>query len=473
MKRSDLDSVGFRAVDLAVLREKKINIPLSFIINNNAFEDFLAENGLKVKLEKIFHNTKAADAYKEILKLFNEAKLPKEFEEELSEAYESLSIDTGATASNIVSDWNPPFVSVFRSPSYLLPTDDTEGFMQNIKGKEVLITAIKLSWASVYSPESIGYRKKIDISGDFGMGIIIQKMKKIKQSAVSYSCSNIDESTIVVQSFFGYQDYSQDKQILGKDYHELDHDSLIINKADVNVQEYSLVRNPETDEIVRNELKESGSRQKLDDKQIYEVARISKRAKSFVGTDLKLYLSVRDDYTYVFIANRITGEPKRVTDEKEEIKLTVDDSGKKTMEHKLETIAGQEQEQKFEMPEIISNEEAKKVIMQETSAKEEKEELQEEIDENLKKDLEFLDEIEQEKEKTTETEVSEPSAEQTTSDEETVQDEVDKEVHLLEEVLKIKEFVERMEEHALNENHESYNQEARQIKDLLKRIRHE
>lgn len=448
VKRSDLEEAGFRAVDLAVLREKRLNIPLTFVINNQAFKDFLEENGLASRLENVFQKRNPADAYKEVLELFLKAELPRDVESELFEAYESLAIDPGVSASSIVTDWSQPFVSLIRSPSYLLSTEDKEGIFQNIRGKKALVDALKLVWASIYSPESLKYRERTGINDSFGVGVLVQKMKRVTQSAVSYSCSDLDKKTIIVKSFFGLQDYASEHEILGKDYHEVDVDTLMIKKADINVQEYSLIRDPESFEVVRHELGEQGSRQKLNDKQIAEVARITKRARSFIGKDLKLYLGVRDNYTYVLLANRVVDEQKKIIEEKDKMLLGVDEKGGHIIEHAHEVLGGLEEEPSLNMPGIISEEEARKEIVEERGVNEEVG-----IDEELRKDLEFLDEIEKEEE-------AKKQAEQGGG----------REVDLLEEVTKIKEVVERMEEHAFNKNKEAYEQEARNLRSMLRAI---
>ncbi|KYK24829.1 hypothetical protein AYK26_03030 [Euryarchaeota archaeon SM23-78] len=470
VKRSELERLGFRAIDLSVLREKKLNIPLTFVINNQAFEDFLAENGLKAKVQRIYEKKEDAQAYKEVVELFEKAVLPKELEEELFEAYESLAIDPGATANKIVSEWDYPLVTFYRSPSYLLSTEDTEGFFQSIRGKDVLVNALKKVWASFFIPESVKYRKRANISDSFSTGVLVQKVKRMDKSAVAYSCSDFDENTIVVKSFSGLQDFGVEHEILGKDYHEVDADTLMITKAEINVQEYSLVKNLETDELVKHELGEQGSRQKLDDKQIYEVARVTKRAKSFIGKNLKLYLGVRDAYTYVCLASRMVAEPKKIEEEKEEIEVGVDEKGRKVVEEKEEVITAEEKGgEPLEMPKIISKKEALEEVAKEEAEKipeevetlkvvetpekleEELKEKEEELDEELEKDIEFLEEIEKE--------------------EAEVEEKVEEEVNLLEEVMKIKEVLEKMEEHALNENKEAYAQHTKKLKEMIARLK--
>jgi len=445
-----LEMVGFRAIDLANLREKRLNIPLTFVINNQAFEDFIAENGLKPKIENLLKEKKPAEAYPEILEMFKQADLPGEVLTEISEGYDSLTIEPGSDASSIISKWDLPFVTIFRSPSYLLATEDNEGIIQNIKGTEALAASLKHVWASMYSPRSVNYRSKAGIKSAFGLGVLVQKMRPIKQSAVVYSRSDADEKTLVVKSFFGLPDYGIDKEILGKDYYEVDLNSLMIKQAEVNVQEYAIQRDFDTEELAEKELRDDGAKQKINDRLISEVARIIKRAKSFIEKDVKLYFGIKDDYIFVLLANRMVAGSKNILESVEEIEVKFDENGKKIISQKKDFVAMQTQPtQLFAMPKILSVDEAKEELFKEGK-------------------IEILEEAEDE----TEEKLSLPLPPVQVFEEKTAQEEqVDKEISLLEEVLQIKEITERMEEHALNNNKEAYEREARILNDKIRRVK--
>jgi len=445
-----LEMVGFRAIDLANLREKRLNIPLTFVINNQAFEDFIAENGLKPKIEGLLKEKKPAEAYPEILEMFKQADLPGEVLTEISEGYDSLTIEPGSDASSIVSKWDLPFVNLFRSPSYLLATEDNEGIIQNIKGIEALAASLKHVWASMYSPRSVNYRSKAGIKSAFGLGVIVQKMRPIKQSAMVYSRSDADEKTLVVKSFFGLPDYGIDKEILGKDYYEVDLNSLMIKQAEVNVQEYAVQRDFDTEELAEKELRDDGAKQKINDRLVSEVARITKRAKSFIEKDVKLYFGIKDDYIFVLLANRMVAGSKNILESVEEIEVKFDEKGKKIISQKKDFVAMQTQPTKvFAMPKILSVDEAKEELFKEGK-------------------IEISDEAEDE----TEEEPCPPLPPVQVFEEKTAQEEqVDKELSLLEEVLQIKEITERMEEHALNNNKEAYEREARILNDKIRRVK--
>ena len=467
VKKSDLGSVGIRAMDLAELREKGLNTPLSFVLSNQAFEEFLSENHLQEKVAKALKDNEPREAYDEILHLFAKSHIPERISTEISEAYESLTIDQGSSASAIVSKWDLPFVNVIRSPYYPLGTEDVEGILQNIRGLETLLGAMKLVWASFYSPDSVLFRQEKGIGESFRAGIIIQKMKKAKQAAVAYSYSEHDDRIIVVKGFVGIQDFGFDREILGKDYHEVNPNSLLIIKSEINVQECAIERDLEKEELMLQDLRGDGSRQKIDDKQVSEIARLTKRAKSFLGKDIKIYFEIKDDFKYVLLACQRVGSAKRVVKEEEEAVVQVEGSKATFLEHKHElTVDEGEEEEKFELPKILSSDEAKEKVLAEDEylARElcpEPEEVQVYSTKSAGMSQQpaaiSIDE-------SADVHIDEKAAEQ-------IEAEVEKEVNLLEEVLKIKEITERMEEHALNSSHEAYTQEAKKLKEMMKRLR--
>ena len=518
VRREDGEDLGFRASDLAVLKDKGFNVPLTFVVNNEALEDFMAENGLKAKVERVFLEKPDQDeAYREILNLFVKSKFPRELQSELEEAYDSLAIEPGSGANSIITGADFPIVTLIRSPSYLLPEEDEEGILQNLKGHEALFLGLKLIWSSMLSPSSREYRSESGISEGFSMSVMVQKMKRTKVSAEAYSRTEFNEYMLRVKSFRGYRDIED--PVHGKDVHEIDVNSLLIRNHTINHQEYELVRAIDSDELTKCPLLDDGQKQKLNDRLICECARVAKRSKSIIGKDLKLYLSVFNDYINILQVNRLVMRPRESAREVE----VAADAEAAAAEAVEEPEALPESAGELKMPEILSSEQAKEHAMKDMGHKifslrgflegfvrkkeqppaapkapeyvEEPAKITEEITEEIVAVIEEPDaqqdsagevsdytqpahpaddneiirelagsaaEPEQEPEAPQETEHDEPSPEQ-----------VEREQSLLHDVFAIKEFIGRMEAHAINNNKERYEQEARQLKKLLQKIRDE
>ncbi len=262
------------------------------------------------------------------------------------------------------------------------------------------------------------------------------------------------------------QDFSFEDEILGKDYYEVSMNSLLITRAEINVQEYCIERDIEKEELVLRDLRGEGSRQKLDDKQIAEIARLTKRAKNFLGKDIKLYFEIKDDYKYILLACQRMGGVTRLVEEEEAAIVRVDEGKSQVIEYKQEVMAegaeesaGEGIEETFELPQILGSEEAKaKVLVEEPLLAAELGQKPAEDDEAGSVEAE-------------ETEDVYVPLEEKEPEQEVAEAEVKKEVNLLEEVLKIKEVIERMEEHALNNNQESYNLESKKLKEMMSKVR--
>ncbi|MBN2142076.1 hypothetical protein JW711_01980 [Candidatus Woesearchaeota archaeon] len=469
--RDDSEDVGFRASDLGLLREKGFNVPLSFVITSDAFDDFLSESGLRAKVDKIYkENSNPSKAFEEVMSAFIKAAYPQDMRNEFCEAYDSLGIEPGSSAHSLISAFGSPFITLMRSPSYLLPTEDEEGILQNVKGSEQLLAAVKLIWASAFSPASIHYRIRSGLSHDFSMGIIVQKMKKTHKSAIAYSRTEFNEYMLRVKSFKGLLDYGE--CIMGKDEHDIDVNSLLIRNSKINVQEYAIIRDSASDELVKKHLMKEGEGQKLNDKLIAECARVAKRAKSFIGKDVKLYLSIHDEIVNVIQANRLVYEKKKEVVAKEEVKMREYSDGHTSMEHEHDESVREteEKDMNLTMPEILSSEEARERVVRELGHKvfslngfETKDDAEEEpCEEREHDDIEMTDMTRTDAHTEVVPEEGSPEA---------IEEEVEKEESLLEQVMEIKALAEKMESHALNDHKEGYEQEARRLKKLLSRIR--
>ncbi|MFH0870770.1 MAG: PEP/pyruvate-binding domain-containing protein [archaeon] len=457
VSRADADTLGYRAADLGILKDKGFNIPLSFVVNNEAFQDFLAENHLKAQIDALLKERTPREAYLEIIALFGKARLNKDLEQELSEAYESLNIEPGSSASSMVSMGDHQHITLIRSPAYLLDADDDDGIFQNIKGSELLAAALRMTWCSLFSPEMIIQRQKEKINS-FNAGIIVQKMKKTKVSVITYSISEYNDRMILVKSFLGLQDYGVN--ILGKDLFEVDPNSLAIKRGEINNQEFEITRLMDSDELGQRPLLNEGAKQKLNEKLISESARLTKRAKSFIGKDVKMYLCIQDEIINIVQVNRMTYVPRAQTIEKDEITMSEDEQGNRTLEHSHEFTAkkSEPKDEKFTLPGIMSSDEAKEAALKTAPHR-----------------VFSLEGFEEKKQAVVEVAAPCVPAPKVEIIKETskIDEEIAVEENLLEQVLKIKEITERMEEHALNSNKEAYSKEAKQLREMISKVRKE
>lgn len=344
----DHDKVGFKAVDLAKLHVKKITIPLTFIITFQAFKDFMEQNGLNMKINRLLsgldlnNDKELLSAYETIKEWFVQAEFSETMKEDLFDAYTTLSIDASLDASKLVSAEEKPFVVLIRSLSYIIDPDDNEGILQNIKGKHRFFTAVKMCWASLYSPKALVYRHMNDIGHDVQTAIIVKKMVLASASAETYSRDlKAENDDVRINSFLGLPDY--ETPIKG-DHHEVSKDDLSIRKAQINFQQYKLARDPETGELEKVFLKESGYQQKVHDKLIMELARLTKRISGFLNKEVKAFFYIKNESIYLSHCNKIID----IEQPKPQPKIVQEQAQTETEPTPLEIKAELEQEPSFD-----------------------------------------------------------------------------------------------------------------------------
>ena len=309
---SDSSRVGFRAVDLAFIHGKKYLVPPSFVIPVDTFDEFVEMNGFKNKIGKLLSETTPdsySTFYEEIRKLFLSGDLPEDTEAELVEIYSTLSLDVG-DADKLVSRGDDPVVNIIPSHTYLVSEDDATGVILGIKGVKNFLKAIKLCWASIYHPGSMSYREDSKLGHDVSLGVIVQALVPADASAIGYE---VDEN-IIVRPFFGVVDMGQ---IVTKDEYILTKEYLRIEDSKKKHQEFKMLFDEGA--IVKHYLKEKGLEAKMTEKEIMEIARLTKRLGILLKKPLRIFCSIKNLKVYVLLAaSRIkVKEPEKKQDVEE------------------------------------------------------------------------------------------------------------------------------------------------------------
>lgn len=315
INRSDSDEVGFKAVDLSELYSKKINIPICFVIKNTLFDSFVENNNLRAHIDKILSkinysdDNNIQDAFCEIKELFSKFEFSEVEESELMEAYETLAIDIDhIDIAKLVTTIDKPYLTLIGSPNYVDDSENNENIFYNVRGKKSLMNALKSCWLSLYSPRALKYRKDNNFQTKERMAVIVQRMVESNISAQAYT----DEENIVVQTFIGYQDYQEEFE---KDVVIFDKGTLNIKNIKINFQEYQYIRDMRDNNLVKKALKVEGEKQKVNDKDAEELARITKKVEGFLEKPVKVFLSIAKSKIYLIFANRVIRKKKNAVEE--------------------------------------------------------------------------------------------------------------------------------------------------------------
>ncbi|MBU0758736.1 MAG: PEP/pyruvate-binding domain-containing protein, partial [Nanoarchaeota archaeon] len=306
MDRSKPELVGIRAMDLALLNEKSIQIPLCFVITGNALNIFLEENELIAKISRIrkeISDDTKADG--EIEGVFCASNLPKALEEELNEAYESIFVsEENITAAHLMKNDEEPDLLLIPSTDYTQDCDHNRGIRRSIASRKDFISQLKGVWADMFKSHEAQFRNQSD---DFNVGIIIQRMINEDISATAQVGGSDD---ILVNAYFGLTSFSQSVHC---DSFTVSKNQLAVKSSSIVHQDFKLIREDQGTE--EQPLKEIGSEQKANDKQVIEVARVAKRSAVYLNKSIQIWFGFKKNKLYLMFCNEPPATSKQALSE--------------------------------------------------------------------------------------------------------------------------------------------------------------
>lgn len=209
----DLALVGGKNASLGEmyknLSQKGINVPNGFATSSDAYWLLLEENNIKGEIQNILNGLDISDTSNlqtrglAVRTLLLNAKLPKALEDELTEAYETLSnfyksdaVDVAVRSSATAED---------------LPDASFAGQQEtflNINTQESLLESVKKCFASLFTDRAISYRESRGFSHfQVALSIGVQKMVRsdISSSGIMFTIDTESGSDdlILINSIFG------------------------------------------------------------------------------------------------------------------------------------------------------------------------------------------------------------------------------------------------------------------------------
>jgi phosphoenolpyruvate synthase/pyruvate phosphate dikinase len=284
---SDVGDVGQRAVDMATLKERHFDVPLAFVIDADALETFVQQNSL----DEVGGKLLADGNYEGLANAARQGTLPKHIISEIKEAYSSLAVGDEDAESIVDADNDVP-VTVIPSPDY--PTENFDGIAQNVRGIDAVLQAVKNAWASLLNKHAFDRRDEIGVK-EFFAGCIVYKTPECEAHAVA--STNPDEDEIHVQTRFGYPDY---EETLDADTFNVDKATLTITDHNVNTQVHAINGAGEHEPI-----EERGRDQKVDDKTVIELGRLTKKMSNQLEEGMTAYYAIKHNTIELILADRM------------------------------------------------------------------------------------------------------------------------------------------------------------------------
>jgi pyruvate, water dikinase len=193
---------GGKGANLGEMFNFKIPVPPGFVVTAQAYDYFIENSGLKDKIQNLLNKINYEDTQllndvtEQIRKSIIESKFPKEMEEEIIEAYESLGAEdlssVEGSALDILNNAHEPIFVAVRSSA---TTEDLaeasfagqQDTFVNIKGNSDLLINIRKCFASLFTSRATYYRNKQGFrNAKTSLAVVVQKKIDSTKSGVIF-----------------------------------------------------------------------------------------------------------------------------------------------------------------------------------------------------------------------------------------------------------------------------------------------
>ncbi|MFB6294627.1 MAG: PEP/pyruvate-binding domain-containing protein, partial [Candidatus Nanohaloarchaea archaeon] len=242
---------GKKASALGDAAAQGLNVPRGFVVTAPTFEEFVQENGLEQRIQRILDQTDAdsldqvQEAENRIHALLENEDVSEAVREEIEEAYEKINMseEVRSAAEEAVDlvggQRETEFVAVRSSPTgaRIPGAHHTE---LNVNGKDAVIQAVKECWASLYSAEALSMEDHV--GSIHSMAVIVQRMNEPEVSGVAYSTDPAGGDDRVVEAVWGLGTALSDGATTPDTYRVDRHGN--VQDIDVATKEWKMVRDP-------------------------------------------------------------------------------------------------------------------------------------------------------------------------------------------------------------------------------------
>jgi len=321
---------GGKGANLAEIYNLKIPVPPGFVITAQAYDYFIEKSGLKKQIDSIlskinYEDTQQLnDSTKEIRKLIENSKFPKEMEEEILESYEhlgaaNLDLAEGSALDILNNASEPVFVAVRSSATTEDLADASFAGQQdtylNIKGNPKLIDAVRRCFASLFTARATYYRIKKGFKHEQAhLAVIVQKMVDSSKSGVIFSKDPTYKSdNIIIEAVWGLGEgivsgaITPDKYVVS--------DELKILDKKISEKKIAYTRDSSGKRSIVKLTEEKSNHQVLKPGEIIKLAEFAKKLDEHYQKPQDIEFAIENDEIYIVQTRPITTMGKRISSE--------------------------------------------------------------------------------------------------------------------------------------------------------------
>ncbi len=291
LSNKDVAIAGGKGASLAEMYNAKVPVPPGFVVTAQAYSYFLKKTKIDKEIGSILKDLNVDDTAslnqvsKKVREIIERAELPKEMEDEITEAYDMLDVekDSEGGALDILKKKDEPFVAVRSSATTEDLADASFAGQQdtflNVRGHEELLERVKKCMSSLFTARAIYYRTKkgFDHMKAY-LSVVVQKMVDSEKSGVMFSQNpTSDDKSIVIEAVWGLGEGIVSGQIKPDHYVvDKDLDEFKIIEEKISVKKTAIVRNAEGKNQTVTLKPERANKKVLD---VYEIKRLAQYAR--------------------------------------------------------------------------------------------------------------------------------------------------------------------------------------------------
>jgi pyruvate,water dikinase len=288
----DVPLVGGKGASLGEMTQAGMPIPEGFVVSTTAFTKWLdqldTKHEIRARISSLAHDDLANIAAETmaIRELMINTPISLELNEALTEAYIKMGDGTPvAVRSSATSEDSEEASFAGLQDTYLW-----------VEGLPALLEKVRACWASLYSPESVSYRRRLNLPEDqLAMAVVVQSMVNSRCSGVMFTRSPTsgDRSVITIEGSYGLGSAIVSGEVTP--------DRYALNKVTFEfksrqVAEKSVEHVPGQGGVI--ELVVNGPRNKeacMSDEEILSLARLGKQVEKHYGSPQDIEWAIDQD----------------------------------------------------------------------------------------------------------------------------------------------------------------------------------
>lgn len=252
LSKGDASIAGGKGASLGEMTQAGIPVPPGFVVLANAFDKFLVETDIGVKIAVALDTVKTEEvrtveeASEKIQTLILSAAMPPEVVNEIISAHEQLGIEFVAVRSSATAEDSASAAWAGQLDSFLNTT------------KETLLQNVQKCWASLFTPRAIfyGFEKGFHVGGqekvdsgqkragqDISVAVVVQAMVQSEVSGIAFSVHPVtqDRNQLIIEAGYGLGEAIVSGQVTPDSYVVTKNPLEIIDK-NISTQDRMLVR---------------------------------------------------------------------------------------------------------------------------------------------------------------------------------------------------------------------------------------